>query len=150
MSDLVEKDMTPPSLTIRATPTCLWPPNHKLVVYNFTNGLEVVAKDECDAMPVVKIMDVTSNQDVSGDGSGKMSPDVSFGDHAMCVRATRAGMDSSDRIYTVHVQATDAGGNATTKVVTILVPHDQGEGAKCEKIDKARVVADGDTACVAE
>jgi hypothetical protein len=148
VSDFVERDTTPPSLVVDANPECLWPPNHKLVLYDFASGLNVTAKDECDAAPVVKIIALSSDQDAEGGGSGHPGADVFFGDRAMCLRAERAGTEPLGRKYTARLEAADAAGNTTTKEVTISVPHDQAGGSKCGKVDNARVVADDDPRCV--
>jgi hypothetical protein len=148
VTDFIEKDTTPPTLSLTVGPTCVWPPNHKMILYTFAGGLSAVAKDECDPSPVIKVVDVTSNQPPAGGGSGNTAPDFLFGTGALCVRSERDGTLSTDREYTVTVQATDASGNSTTQKSTIVVHHDQSD-PKCDKVDGSRVVADDDPRCVA-
>lgn len=141
------QDTTAPTLDLSVDPTCLWAPNHSLVLYEIGAGLNAVAKDTCDATPSVKILDVTSNQSPTGGGSGNTGPDVFYDDTAFCVREERDGTVPSPRQYTVTVQASDSSGNQTTKSVVITVPHSSGGGSKCPLVDSTRVVADGDPRC---
>jgi hypothetical protein len=140
------QDTTPPTLTLSAAPSCLWPPDHSLVLYEIGAGLNATAQDTCDPSPTVRIVDVQSNQPANGGGSGNTSPDVFFKDDAFCVRSEREGTVATPREYTVTVQAKDFSGNTTTKTTIITVGHDQA-GMKCPNVDRSLVVADGDPRC---
>jgi hypothetical protein len=140
------QDTTPPTLTLAVDPSCLWPPDHSLVLYATGAGLTATAQDTCDPSPKVRIVNVQSNQPPNGGGSGNTSPDVFFSDTALCVRAEREGTVATPRQYTATVEATDFSGNTTTKSVTITVAHDQA-GVKCPNVDRSRIVADGDPRC---
>lgn len=142
------QDTTPPTLSLSVDPGCLWPPNHKMVLYELGNGLDAVAADVCDTSPLVEIVSVVSNQPALGGGSGHTPVDVIFGTGAFCVRSERDGTRKDGRVYTVTVRATDASNNSTTQTIDIAVPHDQG-GAKCANVDRSRVVADDDPRCSA-
>ncbi len=143
---VIEPDNTPPVLAVSVDPTCLWPPNHDLVLYHLGNGFSASATDDCDPSPNVRILGVSSNQPVLGGGSGNTSPDILFGAGAFCVRSERDGMLPTDREYAVDVQAQDAAGNATTKTATVRVPHDQ-SGA-CPAVPSGRVVQASDPRCI--
>ena len=112
-------DTNPPVVvSARAEPNELWPPNHKLV------NVVVIARvtDTC-AATTWKILSVRSNQSF---GSGKQDW-VITGDHTLQLRAERYAKPR--RIYSITLKAMDAAGNVSaTKVVTVTVPHSQGNG----------------------
>jgi hypothetical protein len=117
-------DTSPPSIVAAsATPSVLWPPNHKMV--NVTILARVA--DTCGAT-TWKITGVTSNERMNGKGSGNTSPDwLITGDHTLQLRAERSG-GGSGRVYSITIVATDASGNVSQpKVVTVKVPHSQGK-----------------------
>jgi hypothetical protein len=116
-------DVTAPAITsLSASPSTLWPPNHKFVPVT----VAVTASDNCTQAPVCAISAVASNEPVNGIGDGNTAPDwVVTGSNTLLVRAERAG-PGSGRIYTVAVTCRDAAGNATTGTTTVFVPHDQG------------------------
>lgn len=110
-------DTTPPTFTsISATPSNLWPDNHKMV--NVTVAATVV--DNCDASPVVRIVSVTSNQPINGPGDGNTTPDyIITGAMALQLRAERTA--GQDRTYTITVAATDFSGNTGITTVNVTV-----------------------------
>src|SRR5262249_28364476 len=66
------KDTTAPVLTLAASPSVLWPPNHKFVPVTIT----VVTADACDDDPTIRLVSITSNEPADGQGDGNTSPDV--------------------------------------------------------------------------
>jgi hypothetical protein len=143
------EDTTPPTLTLSAAPDCLWPPNHKMVLYQLGDSFRADAADVCQAdPPSPKIVNVVSNQPPLGAGSGTAAPDVLFGNGAFCIRSERDGTQSNDREYTVTVTACDNHNNCSTKDLVIRVGHDQGQG-QCQNVDASRVVTDDDPRCTA-
>lgn len=142
------RDTTAPVLSVTATPTCLWAPNHKLVVYELGKDLPFQVADTCDPKPTVEIVGVASSQVDLGGGQGNFTPDILFGKKALCLRSEREGTTSADRVYTVTVRATDTFGNATTKTVAVTVPHDEGMGG-CPKVEVNRLTDAGDPRCQA-
>ncbi len=147
--DIEVVDTTPPTVDIvRADPSCLWPPNHKLVLFELGSGLIAHATDVCDSAPTIKIVNVRSNQPPLGGGQGNFSPDVFFGGKAFCVRSERQGASQPPREYTVTVEATDFAGNKTTRDVVVTVAHDQA-GVQCSNVDPGRIAEDGDPRCTA-
>ncbi|HUT32039.1 MAG TPA: right-handed parallel beta-helix repeat-containing protein [Planctomycetota bacterium] len=116
------KDTTPPEIeSAWATPNALWSPNHKMVDI----ALGAVVGDVCDAAPGWKIVGVTCNEPVNGQGDGNTSPDWEItGDQSLRLRAERSGTGSG-RVYTITIEATDTSGNASTATCTVTVPHDQ-------------------------
>jgi hypothetical protein len=107
-------DVTPPVVTLSASPSILWPPNHKLV-------------------------DVTIDGSAVDNGSGIGSVEITvsdeYGQYNMVVpgfgstiqlEAGRAGADRDGRTYTITAVATDKAGNVSTATTTVIVPHDKG------------------------
>jgi hypothetical protein len=112
-------DRTPPVVTsIVATPSNLWPPNHKMVAVR----VAVTAQDAVDAAPVSRIVTVTSNQPINGPGDGNTAPDWEItGPLTLNLRAERAG--GADRLYRIEVVTTDFSGNSTTSTAVVSVAH---------------------------
>ena len=139
-------DDTAPTLTATASPSSLWPPNHKYQTIN----LSVAAGDNCDAAVSVTAQVVSSEPDDAKKGDGKTTgdirvttaegtvllssnanPSVAFDpvNDTLEVRGERSG-NGTGRTYTISFTATDASGNATGGETTVMVPHDQGKKKK--------------------
>jgi CHRD domain len=117
------RDTTPPEIRkVTATPSILWPPNHKMVAIK----VSVVAVDTCG--PVTsRIISVTSNEPQNGLGDGDTDNDWQItGALGLKLRAERSGKGSG-RTYTITIEATDAIGNTSSGQVTVLVPHPKGK-----------------------
>ena len=112
-------DTTAPTLTASASPAVLYPPNHKMVPI----ALKTATSDVCDAHPTVSCT-ATSNEPVTGGGSGSTYYDILWKDGQLFLRSERAGT-LNDRVYTITCTSTDASGNATTASTQVVVPHDQ-------------------------
>lgn len=116
-------DTIPPVITsVKATPSVLWPPNHKMVALAAT----ATVVDVCGTT-TWKITAITSSEPVNSVGDGNTSPDWEItGAHTANLRAERSGV-TGPRIYTITVQAEDAAGNLSQpKTVTVTVPHNKG------------------------
>ena len=117
------QDTTPPAIrSVNASPSVLWPPNHRMVGVR----VGVSVSDACDSVPVCRIVSVTSNEPVLGTGSGDTAPDWEVtGAPSAKLRAERAGTGSGRR-YTITTQCADTSGNRSTASVDVVVPHDKG------------------------
>lgn len=114
---VVAGDTTPPTISsLTATPSQLWPPNHKLVAVH----LSVVATDDQDPHPVCGIAAVSSNEPSGPDPDWVFQP----GSLDLQLRADRDG-NGTGRIYTIAVDCSDASGNVARATVDVTVPHDQ-------------------------
>ena len=114
-------DTTPPQMNITATPSVIWPPNHKYVEVK----VNVTAVDVCDPSPQITFVSITSNEPDNGIGDGNTTNDiVIIDDFTFKLRAERSGTGSG-RIYTITYKATDASGNYVIASLTIEVPHNQ-------------------------
>ncbi len=130
-SQVTVVDTTPPVVqSVAATPSTLWPPNHKLVPIAVT----AVATDVCDTTPKCQVVSVTANEPVLGPGSGNTDPDWIISDPGpkaspatlgVQLRRERAG-GGTGRVYTINVSCSDASGNTSPGLTTVTVPHDQG------------------------
>ncbi|MGB8508187.1 MAG: HYR domain-containing protein, partial [Pyrinomonadaceae bacterium] len=113
------QDTQPPTLSaVTATPSSLWPPNHKMktVTVNYTTS------DNCGG-GVGCVLSVTSNEPIDGTGDGDTSPDWLIVDaHHVQLRAERSG-GGNGRIYTITVTCKDAAGNTTVRTTTVTVAH---------------------------
>jgi hypothetical protein len=124
---IVEQDTNPPVIvSAAASPSVLWPPNHKMV--KVTVSADVT--DNCCTPATWKIIGVTSSETVNAKGSGHTAPDWTIlSNHAVNLRAERSG-NGPGRVYTIAIQAEDSAGNlSSTNYVTVTVPHDKGKGS---------------------
>lgn len=114
-------DVDPPSLeAVKARPSVLWPPNHRMVPVDVIP----MAEDNCDQEVLCKIVSVTSDEPVRGSGSGQSDPDWEMtGDLSVNLRAERAGRGHG-RTYTIETECTDSSGNVTVGRSEVQVPHD--------------------------
>ncbi len=115
-------DTTPPVIdSVTASPSQLWPPNHKMVPVT----VSVNVTDLCDTAPACRITGVTANEAINGPGDGNTSPDWEIiGNLVVNLRAERSG-GGSGREYTVTAECKDASGNKVSAPVKVLVPKSQ-------------------------
>jgi len=124
-ADVLILDVTPPVLEVSVSPDMLWPVNHKLIPIE----ANVIATDECDPDPEVRLLSITSNEPDNGHGDGNSSDDIQgaeFGtnDSAFLLRAERSGRRDG-RVYTIIYEAEDDSGNVATTEVVVTVPKSQ-------------------------
>ena len=120
-------DGTGPELEVSASPSVLWPPNHKMVRIT----PEISVWDNCSgAQTQVALVSITCNEPDEGQGDGHTSDDILIdGDGNIYLRAERSGT-GDDRVYTITYEAMDAIGNNTQASATVIVPHDKRGGGK--------------------
>ncbi len=119
----VQRDTTPPVLSVHISPTESWPPSHQLVP--ISTDIQVV--DDYDANPVVTLESITSNEAADAQGDGSTSPDIVIDPvtGAIQLRSERSGTGEG-RLYTLTWSARDAADNVSTAVATFSVGHDRG------------------------
>lgn len=114
--------VTAPPLTISggtATPSVLWPPNHKMRLVTLSYSATGCGSANCS------ITSVTSNEPVNGLGDGDAAPDWQIVDAKhVNLRAERSGLGTG-RVYTITVTCTDGGSNTATKQIVVTVPLNQ-------------------------
>jgi N-acetylmuramoyl-L-alanine amidase len=111
---LPETDNTPPSIIISASPSLLWPPNHKMIKVSINGS----ATDTGSG-----IASITFSVD---DEYNLIEPTLTGFDQIIQLEAWRYGYDMDGRTYTITATATDHLGNVATTSIVVLVPHDQG------------------------
>ena len=113
-------DTTAPTISsTSASPSQLWPPNHRMK----TVTVAVQAEDGCDSTaPSCAITAISSNEPVDGPDDGSTVPDWEItGALTAALRAERSG-SGSGRVYTIETTCTDAAGNAATSTALVQVP----------------------------
>ena len=112
---------TPPQISgASATPSVIWPPNHRWVPVR----VNYIVTDPCDLNPNCTLS-VSSNEPVNAPGSGNTAPDWQVVDaHRVLLRAERSG-SGTGRTYTITITCTDSFGNMSSQNVTVTVPHDR-------------------------
>jgi uncharacterized repeat protein (TIGR01451 family) len=118
-------DASAPVVSLTATPSVLWPPDHKFVVVD----IRIYVEDNCDTSPVISLVSIESNEPEENFlGNGDKGPDVQdaeFGtdDRSFSLRAERATANhATGRIYTITYEATDSSGNTSVGTTTVLAP----------------------------
>jgi hypothetical protein len=116
--------MTPPIITVAASPATLWPPNRQLVSVTVSGTIT----DE----PGGSGVNATSAAYVVLDEYGQMQPSGSFTLEAdggyfftVALQASRRGNDQDGRHYTIKVGATDNAGNLGSASTIVTVPHNK-------------------------
>ncbi|UCH24380.1 MAG: hypothetical protein JSV66_10520, partial [Trueperaceae bacterium] len=106
-----------------ASPSDLWPPNHKYVSVD----IQGVTDPEGDPIEIT-IDGIYQDEAVDAPGSGDTSPDAQgVGTGTAEVRAERAGKGNG-RVYHIEFTATDSGGGSCSGEVLVSVPKNQGKG----------------------
>lgn len=115
----VRDSISPVIASIVATPSSLWPANHKMVTVNFN----VVASDAATSVSCA-ISGVTSNEQANGAGGGNTATDWTYSGLTAQLRAERSG-SGTGRVYTAEISCSDASGNTARKNAFVTVPHDR-------------------------
>jgi hypothetical protein len=111
-------DTTPPQLSVVASLTTLWPPNHHLVPVDVT----ITASDDSGVAPAVSLVEITSSEPDNGLGDGDTANDIQSPSAThLLLRAERRG-GGAGRAYTATYRAVDGAGNVTFASVQIVVP----------------------------
>lgn len=142
------EDVTAPTLTsVSATPSCLWPPNHRFVAFRLGDNVIVEASDNCDEVPAVQVGDIQSSEPEDGRGDGNTDPDALVVSDGFCLRSERSGAGDG-RQYTVRLQVVDASGNGSEQMLEIGVGvmHDQ-RAHDCPSLVNSAFVEESDSTC---
>lgn len=113
------RDTAAPTIaTATASPSELWPPNHKMTPVT----VSVSASDRCDPAVRCRIESVASNEPENGQGDGDTSPDWEItGALTLKLRAERFG-PGSGRVYSIGLHCVDASGNGASRTIAVTVP----------------------------
>jgi glycosidase len=120
----VNIDLTPPVVSVLATPSTLWPPNGQRVSVTvsgtITDNLSGVDPRKAAFAVVDEYGVVQPGGPVSLGAGGGYSFTVSL-------QASRDGNSITGRHYTITVSAKDLAGNLGSASTVVTVPHDQGQ-----------------------
>ncbi len=110
----------PRILSVAATPSLLWPPDHEMRDVR----IDVVAEDACGSGATCRPTAIISSEppDATGDGSTAVDT-VIVSDTNVGLRAERLG-SGPGRTYLVQVECRDGAGNVSLSSATVLAPHD--------------------------
>lgn len=115
---IVGLDLIPPVIEVSVTPKVLWPPNHRYVEVRAA----VMASDDDDPSPRIRLVSVTSNEPDNGTGDGNTLNDIVLIDQrTFKLRAERSG-SGTGRVYTLTYEAEDAAGNRALALAQVSVP----------------------------
>jgi hypothetical protein len=115
-------EIAPPKMSMRVTPTVLWPPDGNMVPVIvsgkviapgsglITSSLEYAVSDE------YHVVQPSGHFTVDGEGNYRFS---------LLLRASREGNDLDGRRYTIRISARDNAGNRAAKWASLVVPHDR-------------------------
>jgi N-acetylneuraminic acid mutarotase len=132
---------TPPVITsLTASPSALWPPNHKMV--NVTLSADVTDACGGDPSPLTTIISVSSNEPAGSDAVANGQA-VITGDLTLKLKAERNG-NGNGRIYTITVQTYNSYGNIATGTVDVTVPHDS-SNAKSQLVQQTTILKSNTT-----
>ncbi len=125
--DPIQIDKTPPGVSCRASPSTLWPANHKLVPVTVL----VTLTEALSGSAGFTLISVTSNEPDNGLGDGDAVNDIqgfALGTATTTgsLRAERAG-PGIGRMYTFAYRGMDKAGNASTCATKVAVPREQGK-----------------------
>lgn len=122
----LRRDATPPSCTVTAAPSSVWPPNHKRVPVTLT----VSVSDATSAPGPLTLISRTASGaagDITGFdalGTPALSADGKTATYTIAGQVTA----NKDESYSVQYSAADQAGNVTAcPTAAINVPHDQGQ-----------------------
>ena len=119
---LAPLDRTPPTLTVSADPSVLWPPSGDLVPV----ALRVDAFDAGGVAEVTLHAVTSSEPGAEDDIAGAV---IGADDRSLLLRAERGGAGDG-RVYTIVYRAVDLAGNEATAAVEVTVPHDRRNGMR--------------------
>ena len=107
----------------QASPSLLWPPNHRLVPVNIVG----VSDPDNDTLGLT-VTDVTQDEPANGQGDGNIAPDAIIQGNAILIRAERSG-SGDGRVYRINFTAYDGLRGACSGAVTVSVPRSTKAGA---------------------
>lgn len=124
-SSVTVVDDTPPTISnLSASPSILWPPNHKFVTVtingNFNDNCSPSSSVSCSIVGIDVSDDDNDERDHVGDWN-------ITGDHTVELRSERDPNDelTGGRTYTLHVECSDIHGNVSASTTIVVVPHHQ-------------------------
>ena len=116
------EDVTPPAITVSATPETLWPPNGKRVSVTISGTIKDAESGVNASTAAYAVIDEYGLIQPNGPIQVAMDGSYAF---TIKLQASRKGNDRDGRQYTITVSAQDNEGNQGSKSTVVTVPHDQ-------------------------
>jgi hypothetical protein len=119
------EDVTPPMITVSATPKTLWPPNGRMVPVTISGTITDAGSGVNASTVTYTVIDEYGLIQPSGSITNW---NATTGNYTFTIQlqASRNGNDRDGRQYTIIVSAQDIEGNQGSKNTSVIVPHDQG------------------------
>jgi hypothetical protein len=117
------EDVTPPAVTVSATPKTLSPPNGKMVTVTVSGTITDASSGVNASTATYAVTDEYGSVQPSGKVTLGSNGSYSF---TIQLQASRNGNDQDGRHYTIKVNAQDNAGNSGSAYAGVTVPHDQG------------------------
>jgi hypothetical protein len=119
------EDVTPPVISVSATPKTLWPPNGKMVPVTISGTIKDTESGVNTSTAAYAVTDEYGLIQPSGhftilDASGRYSFTIQL-------QASRNGNDRDGRQYIITVSAQDKAGNKGSAATGVTVPQNQGQ-----------------------
>jgi hypothetical protein len=121
---VVPVDTTPPTITISAAPSMLWPPNGKMVPVTVSGMMSDSQSGVNASTAVFSVLDEYGRVQPQGSIALGAGGNYSF---TVLLEPFRDGNDKDGRTYTITVSARDNAGNLASISTVVSVPHDQGQ-----------------------
>jgi hypothetical protein len=119
----VNIDLTPPAVSVSASPSSLWPPNGKMVPVTVSGSVADILSGVDPSTAAFAVVDEYGS--VQPTGPVSLGPRGSYS-FTVLLQASRNGNDMDGRQYTITISAKDLAGNVGSAATIVTVPHDQG------------------------
>ncbi len=121
-TNISSADITPPAISLSATPQILWPPNGKITPVGVVGAISDDSSGIDPATVAFSVVDDYGLIQPSGPVALKADGSYAF---VLPLEARRAGNDRTGRDYRITITATDFAGNVRSRSTLVTVPHDK-------------------------
>lgn len=123
VSQPVNIDLTPPAVSVSASPSSIWPPNGKMVAVTVSGTITDNLSGVNPSTAAFAVVDEYGR--VHPSGPVTLGPGGSYS-FTVSLQASRNGNDTDGRQYMISVSAKDFAGNRGSAATTVTVPYAQG------------------------
>jgi len=125
----IEPDVDAPVITLSANKVVIAAEDHLLKTFSLNTIVKSVT-DNCGLVSTVRIKVVSSDEAITGGGSGNTAKDIIISGDGKSVqlRAERAGTGNG-RVYKIVIEAIDNSGNKKSAIYEVKVPISEGKPA---------------------
>jgi glycosidase len=123
VSQAVNIDLTPPMVSILASPNTLWPPSGTMMPVTVSGAITDSLSGVDPGSVTFAVVDAYGAVQPSGPVTLGVGGTYSF---TISLQASRNGNDKDGRQYTITVSAKDLAGNVGSASTVVTLPHDQG------------------------